>query len=221
MKTCWMIRKTAVVLQKPFRGLVRLFLLSGLLVSLQGAPPAQLRTVIDHFMNLTETSMNLTQVIDWRFGGRNDTLYLEMDIQTGQQFHLLLANLGMEIFVHGHEMITLNHIRQQILYENADPDALLNQLFVGGDLNDARYKGEEKLGDGRRKLNFQFYDDFSDWESLQVVLDSADNLRQLMLEDYDGNLYTISLEYLDTFRKFALPDTQTEYIHYQIADLRE
>ena len=172
-------------------------------------------------MNLESTSLDLTQVIDWRFGGKQDTIWIEMDIKAGHRFHLLLADFGMEIYVTDTEMMTLNHVRKQILYENASPDALLKQLFVGGDLNDARFKGERVLNDSLRQLKFKFSDDFSDWESLQVTLDAKDILKQLTLIDYDGNRYLISLHYLAQFRGFKIPDIKQDYLLYQIADLRD
>ena len=183
-------------------------------------PPKELAKIIDHFMNLETTSVKINQVIDWRFSDKSDTVRIQMDIRGGRNFHVMLADFGMEIFVTENEMITLNHSRHQILYENASPDALLKQLFVGGDLNSARFKGEKKLSDSRRRLNFQFADDFSDWESLAVVLGQGDDLEKLILVDYDGNKYIISLSYLESYEGFTIPIMGEDYLHYQIADLR-
>ncbi|NQV40882.1 MAG: hypothetical protein HQ506_00895 [Candidatus Marinimicrobia bacterium] len=183
-------------------------------------PPKELAKVIDHFMNLESTSVNINQVIDWRFSDKSDTVRIQMDIRGERNFHVMLADFGMEIFVTENEMITLNHIRKQVLFENATPDALLKQLFVGGDLNEARFKGEKKLTDGRRRLNFQFSGDFSDWESLAMVLDQADSLEKLVLVDYDGNKYIISLTYLASYEGFIMPIIDQDYLHYQVADLR-
>ena len=119
------------------------------------------------------------------------------------------------------EMITINHLRQQILYENATPDALLKQLFVGGDLKDARFKGERSIAGGLRELKFRFAGDFSDWESLTVFLDDNDDLKKMILIDYDGNKYLISLKYQGEFTDFVVPDIKQDFLHYQIADLRK
>ena len=189
-------------------------------VSVNAAAPKELTTVIDHFMNLDETSIEILQVIDWRFVGSNDSISLRMDIKAGQNFHLTLAAFGMEIYVTESEMITINHVREQILYENATPDALLKQIFVGGDLNDARFKREKDLKNGLRRLDFQFYNDFSDWESLSITLDGDDMMKQMTLVDYDGNKYIITLTYLKEFDRFMIPDVARDYMHYQIADLR-
>ncbi len=199
-----------------------LALLLCLSVSLSAAkPPKELSKVIDHFMNMEATSVKIKQVIDWRFSDKRDTVRIQMDINGGRNFHVQLADFGMEIFVTEQEMITLNHLRQQVLYENTTPDALLKQLFVGGDLNQARFKGEKQLKDGRRRLNFSFDSDFSDWESLSTVLGTTDKLEKLILVDYDGNKYIISLSYLIQFEEFTIPKIDEDYLDYQIADLRE
>ena len=191
-------------------------------VSLSAAqPPKELTKIINHFLNLEATSVEISQVIDWRFSDKSDTVRIQMDIRGGRNFHVMLAEFGMEIFVTENEMITLNHVRQQVLFENATPDALLKQLFVGGDLNEARFKGEKKLSDEKRRLNFQFAGDFSDWESLALVLNRDDSLEKLVLVDYDGNKYIISLIYLASFEEFDVPIIDVDYLHYQIADLRE
>ena len=184
-------------------------------------PPKQLTGVIQHFMDMDSTSLEITQVIDWRFSSESDSIKLQMNITAGHNFHMTLPAFGMEIFVTEREMVTINHSRQQILYESASPDALLKQLFVGGDLNEARFKGEKKLEQGSRRLDFQFSGDFSDWEALSVILDSKDNLNRIILQDYDGNKYLISLKYLPRFEGYLFPDIGTEYSHYQIADLRD
>ena len=190
-------------------------------ISLSAAqPPKQLAKVIDHFLNLEATSVNINQVIDWRFSDKRDTVRIQIDIKGGRNFHVILGEFGMEIFVTENEMITLNHIRQQVLLEKATPDELLKQLFVGGDLNQARFKGEKKLSDERRRLDFLFADDFSDWESLAVVLDRDDSLEKLVLVDYDGNKYIISLIYLASYEAFKIPIIGEDFLHYQIADLR-
>ena len=183
-------------------------------------PPKELSKVIDHFMNLEATSVKINQVIDWRFSDKSDTVRIQMDINGGTNFHVMLADFGMAIFVSEKEMITLNHIRQQVLYEKTTPDALLKQLFVGGDLNKARFKGEKKLRDGRRRLNFSFDSDFSDWESLSTVLGDEDKLEKLILVDYDGNKYIISLRYLVGCEGYSIPKIDEDYLHYQVADLR-
>ncbi len=184
-------------------------------------PPKQLTGVIEHFMNMESTSLVIEQVVDWRFSSKNDSIELRMNIKAGHNFHLNLVGFGMEIFVTENEMMTINHLRQQILYENASPDALLKQLFVGGNLNDARFKGEKSLERGLRQLDFRFAGDFSDWESLSVILDQNDDLKKMILVDYDGNKYLINLKYEPEFDDFALPDIQQDYLHYQVADLRE
>ncbi|MCF7824092.1 MAG: hypothetical protein K9N35_07960 [Candidatus Marinimicrobia bacterium] len=183
--------------------------------------PRELTSVINHFLNLEATSLEIHQVIDWRFFNKHDSLSFRMDIKAGRNFHMNLAAFGMEIFVTESEMMTLNHVRAQILYEDASPDALLKQLFVGGDLNDARFKGQKQLGNGLRQLDFVFVGDFSDWESLSVILDDEDDLKKLTLVDYDGNNYLITLHYLEQFEDFNLPDLKTEYVNYQVADLRK
>lgn len=189
--------------------------------SLYGAnPPKELSKVIDGFLGMEMTSVNITQVIDWRFSSKRDTVRVQMNIKGSQNFHVLLAGFGMEIYVHDDQMITLNHLRQQILYETANPDALLEQLFVGGDLSDARFKGEKQLDGDRRRLKFLFDTDFSDWESLSVVLDGDEILEKLLLVDYDGNKYIITLNYSTDFNQYDVPKIDQDYLHYQIADLR-
>jgi len=224
MKISLMIKSTTVHTTTYRSLLVRLqWMLAITLLSIPlgaASPPKQLSTVIDQFMGMEATSVKIKQVIDWRFSSKSDTVRIQIDINGGRNFHVLLAAFGMEIFVSENEMITLNHSRQQVLYENATPDALLKQLFVGGDLNDARFKGEKKLKDNRRRLNFQFDSDFSDWESLAVVLSDDDKLQKLVLVDYDGNKYIISLEYLLRFNNFTIPNIDQDYLHYQVADLR-
>jgi len=188
---------------------------------LSAATPKELSGVIDHFMNMEASSLEIQQIIDWRFAGANDSITLRMDIKAGQNFHLNLPAFGMEIYVTETEMMTLNHVRAQILYENATPDALLKQIFVGGDLNRARFKGKKTLDSGLRQLDFKFDSDFSDWQSLSVILDDQDELQKLILVDYDGNRYLITLTYLPEFADFNMPDIQRDYLHYQIADLRK
>lgn len=224
MKISLMIKR-AISLKLKYRPLIALLrwvlffvLMNGQLLAAN--PPKELSKVIDHFMNLKGTSVAINQVIDWRFSSKSDTVRIQMDINAGRKFHVMLADFGMEIFVTENEMITLNHVRQQVLYENATPDALLQQLFVGGDLNDARFKGEKKLNDGSRRLNFQFSGDFSDWDRLSIVLSTDDDLQKLILVDYDGNKYIITLSYLDKYEDFSIPIIDQDYLHYQIADLR-
>ncbi len=183
--------------------------------------PKELTHVIDHFMNMEATSLEISQVIDWRFSSKFDSVNLQMDIKGGRNFRLTLPAFGLEIFVTENEMITLNHVRAQILFENASPDALLNQLFVGGDLKDARFKREKAIENGLRRLDFRFVSDFSDWESLSVILDGEENLKRMILVDYDGNKYMINLRYLADFNNYELPDVKQDYLHYQVADLRE
>ncbi|MEA3286489.1 MAG: hypothetical protein U9Q77_03825 [Candidatus Marinimicrobia bacterium] len=186
-----------------------------------GKTPQQLNQVIDHFMKMQSSSLEISQVIDWRFMGKNDSITLKMDIKADRNFHLTLDAFGMEIFVTENEMMTINHVRQQIIYENASPDELLKQLFVGGDLSDARFKREEITGNGLKRLDFRFSGDFSDWESLSVVLDANDDLKQIILVDYDGNKYLITLNYLKNYHDFVLPNIQKDFLHYQTADLRD
>ncbi len=183
-------------------------------------PPKELSKVIDHFMHLESTSISIDQVIEWKFSNKRDTVHIQMDIKAGRQFHVRLSDFGMEMFVADDQMITLNHFRQQFLVENASPDALLKQLFVGGDLNQARFKGEKKSKDGNRRLHFKFDGDFSDWERLDVVLSGSDDLEKVILVDYDGNSYMITLRYSHTFENFVIPDINKDYPSYQKADLR-
>ncbi len=196
-----------------------LFLFTSVQVSAAG-PPKELSKIIDHFLNLQTTSIEINQVIEWRFSDKRDTLRIQLDINGARNFHVMLADFGMEIFVSEDQMVTINHLRQQVLYENATQDALLKQLFVGGDLNQARYKGEKKLNGDQRILNFQFAGDFSDWESLAMILNASDQLEKMILVDYDGNKYIISLDYLAEFESFVIPDVDSDFLHYQIADLR-
>ncbi len=184
------------------------------------SPPKELSKIISHFMDMDSTSLEIHQVIDWRFAGNDDSIRIRMDINAGRNFHVMLPAFGMEIYVTQNEMITINHNRQQVLYENATPDALLKQLFVGGDLNDARFRREQDKGDGTRQLDFRFIGDFSDWESLSVIVDEQDSLKKMILVDYDGNKYLISLKYLAEFERFVVPDIDVDYLHYQRADLR-
>ena len=207
----------------PLRLLTQLGLMA-ILISGQlqaGNPPKQLIGVIDHFMNMDSTSLEISQVIDWRFSSKYDSVSLQMDIKGGRNFRLTLADFGLEIFVNEREMITLNHVRSQILFEKSSPDALIKQLFVGGDLDDARFKREKSLDDGSRQLDFKFVGDFSDWESLSVILDEKDDLKRMTLIDYDGNKYLIAMVYQTKFNDFMLPDVKQDYLHYQVADLRE
>lgn len=185
------------------------------------SPPKQLTQVIDHFMNMESTSLEIHQVIDWRFSSSNDSIDLQMDIKAGRNFHLTISAFGMELYVTENEMMSINHLRQQILYEDAEPDALLKQLFVGGDLNDARFKREKNLEGGLRQLDFKFASDFSDWVELSVILDQNDNLKKMILVDYDGNQYLISMTYRSNFNDFTLPDIKQDYLQYQISDLRD
>ena len=194
-----------------------LFLLSH---SFAASPPKELERVIDHFMSMESTSLEIQQIIDWRFSGENDSLVLQMDVNAGSNFRLTLAAFGMEIFVSDSEMVTINHSRRQIIYEEATPDALVKQIFVGGDLNDARFKRERPVDGDLRQLDFAFSGDFSDWESLSVILDAQDDLKKLVLVDYDGNKYLISIKYLESFEDFAIPNVIDDYLHYQVADLR-
>jgi len=186
-----------------------------------GEPPRELDRVIQHFMNLESTSVQIKQVIDWRFSDASDTVEIQMDIRGNRRFHVTLPGFGLEIFVTESEMVTLNHARKQILYETASPDALLKQLFVGGDLNKAKFKGSKALKQGGKRLNFVFNDDFSDWERLSVDLNEIEQLQALNLMDYDGNEYLISLRYLDAYRSFQVPAPGSDYLHYDMADLRE
>lgn len=185
------------------------------------ATPKELTGVINHFMNMESTSLEIQQIIDWRFLHANDSIAFRMDIKAGRNFHLDLSGFGMEIYVTEHEMVTINHSRAQILYENSTPDALIRQLFVGGDLNDARFKRKKSVGEGLHQLDFKFVGDFSDWESLSVLVNEADDLKKMILVDYDGNKYNISLKYRAEFDDFSLPDVDQEYLHYQVADLRK
>ena len=225
MKISLMIR--TVFSESTKSGLIGKYLQRLLIFTLMSATlieaktPGELSKVIDHFLNMEATSVEIKQVIDWRFSDKSDTVRVQMDIRGGRNFHVLLAGFGMEIFVTEDEMITLNHVREQILYENATPDALLKQLFVGGDLNKARYKGTKNLKNDRKRLNFTFMDDFSDWESLSMVLDATEVLEKLVLVDYDGNKYIISLKYLEEFEDFNIPKVNMDYLHYKVADLRK
>ena len=205
-------------LGKMIGSLACIFALAPALYSAQ--PPKQLTKVIDHFMSMEATSLRIKQVIDWRFGGSNDTVRVQMDIQAGKQFHVSLNAFGIEIFVTEDEMVTLNHVRGQVLYENATPDALLKQLFAGGDLNDARFKKKSMLDGGKTQLDFRFASDFSDWESLSVVLNQSMDLEKMILVDYDGNKYKMTMTYLPEFQNFLIPDIEHDFLHYQIADLR-
>lgn len=184
------------------------------------SPPKELSTVIDQFMNMARTSIHIEQVIEWKYYAKRDTIKLEMNIAGNRNFQVLLPGLGMEIFVTQTEMVTVNHIRNQILYEDATPDALLKQLFVGGDLNRARFKGEKELPKGGRQLNFRFADEYSEWERLSTFLNGAGQLTKLELMDYDGNKYVIMMSYLDSFEAFKIPQVDLDYATYQVADLR-
>ena len=183
--------------------------------------PKELKGVINHFLNMESTSLEIHQLIDWKFSKEHDSLSFQMDIQAGRNFHLTMAAFGLEIYVSETEMMTLNHIREQVLYEDATPDALIKQIFVGGDLNAARFKGEKTLEGDLKELEFKFAGDFSDWQSLTVVVDALDDLKKLTLVDYDGNLYIITLKYLNEYDKFTLPNIEQDFLHYQIADLRK
>jgi len=185
------------------------------------ATPKELKGVINHFLNMESTSLEIHQLIDWKFTSDHDSISFRMDIKAGRNFHLTMAAFGMDIYVSESEMMTLNHVREQILYENATPDALIKQIFVGGDLKDARFKGEKDLGSGLKQLDFRFIGDFSDWQTLSVVLDAQEDLKKLTLVDYDGNDYIITLKYLVDFDNFTMPDIKQEFIHYQIADMRK
>jgi len=184
-------------------------------------PPKELQRIMDNFMNLEATSMEILQVIDWKYKGGNDSVRFQIDIQGSQRFHLELYAFGLEIFVGDGQMMTVNHIRRQIIHEDATADALLKQLFAGGNLNDARFKEEQDLADGKKELKFRFDVDFSDWESLSIVLDEEDHVNEIKLVDYDGNLYTISFRYLERYSSFEYPNLENEYVGYKLADLRQ
>ena len=53
-----------------------------------------------------------------------------------------------------------------------------------------------------------------------MVLGQGDDLEKLILVDYDGNKYIISLSYLESYEGFTIPIMGEDYLHYQIADLR-
>jgi hypothetical protein len=184
-------------------------------------PPKELQQIIDNFMNLESTSMEILQVIDWKYRGGNDSVKLQMDILGGQSFHLELYAFGMEIYVDNGQMMTINHARKQIIYESTDPDALLNQLFAGGDLNNARYRGEKRLKNGNRQLTFHFDTDFSDWESLSIILDNREAVTGMELVDYDGNNYSMSFLYLSKYSSYTVPNLDQDFPGYKIADLRK
>ena len=184
-------------------------------------PPKELQRIIDNFMNMESRSMEIHQVIDWKYRSDHDSVRFQMDIRGNRNFHLDIIAYGLEIFVTESEMLTLNHIRKQIIYENTTPDALLKQLFVGGDLRDARFRREEQLEDGRRELEFRFSDDFSDWERLSILLGGDDAIQRIKLIDYDGNIYHIRFKYLPRFQNYVLPDINIDYPRYRVADLRK
>ena len=184
------------------------------------SPPKELTSIIHQFMDMERTSIHIEQVIQWKYYSKRDTIRVEMDIEGNRNFHVLLPGMGMEIFVTQTEMITLNHIRNQILYENATPDALVKQLFVGGDLNRARFKGEKKRPEGGKQLNFSFADEFSEWERLSTYLDETGQLTKLVLVDHDGNKYVILMNYQKSYRPFRIPQVELDYATYQVADLR-
>ena len=208
------------VLAKTLAVFVALFVIS-IPTGIAANPPKELQRVIENFLNMESTSMELTQVIDWKYSADNDVVTLRMDVRSGQQFRVDLPAFGLEIFVNETEMMTLNHIRKQILYEDATPAALLNQLFAGGDLNQTRFKGEKKLSGGHRELTFTFDTDFSDWDRLSVTQTASGVLKQIDLIDYDGNHYKISIDYLDKFMNFVLPSIGSDFSDYKVADLRE
>lgn len=184
-------------------------------------PPKELQNIINDFMSMESTSMEVLQVIDWKYKSEDDSVRFQMNILANQNFHLDLWAFGLEIFITETEMLTVNHVKKQVIYENASPDALLDQLFVGGDLADARFKDEKKLKGGDRELEFLFSSDFSDWESLSVTVDDAGDLQKIKLVDYDGNHYHITFKYLNRFSKFVLPDISKDLMGYKIADMRK
>lgn len=224
MKISWMINPLTrrLIQGKYFSSLVYLAFL-GLTISAVAAakPPKELQRVMDDFLSMKNTSMRIEQVIDWRFASNNDSLYLNIDILADQQFHVTIPVFGMEIYVNELEMMSINHIRQQLIYENSTSDALINQLFVGGDLRDARFKKELIVKGGGRKLEFVFSGDFSDWDRMSLTLDQNEQLVELTLVDYDGNKYLIDLIYKENFENFRVPDIKSDYPDYQIADLRD
>jgi len=224
MKISWMINPLTrrLIQGKYFSSLVYLAFL-GLTISAVAAakPPKELQRVMDDFLSMKNTSMRIEQVIDWRFASNNDSLYLNIDILADQQFHVTIPVFGMEIYVNELEMMSINHIRQQLIYENSTSDALINQLFVGGDLRDARFKKELIVKGGGRKLEFVFSGDFSDWDRMSLTLDQNEQLVGMTLVDYDGNKYLIDLIYKENFENFRVPDIKSDYPDYQIADLRD
>jgi len=224
MKISWMTKNgVGEVLEALVcrgRHLVWIFLLLHV-QSFAAETPKQLQSVIDDFLNMENKSIRIEQVIKWRFAPNDDSLYLNIDIKAGRSFHVTLPAFGMEIFVSDAEMMTLNHARQQLILENASPDALLNQLFVGGDLRDARFRKEKTLKNGTHELDFVFSGDFSDWDKMTIRLDRERMLQGMTLVDYDGNKYLIRFEYKLAYEPFVVPDMETDFQSYQIADLRE
>ena len=188
--------------------------------TLMGSIPSELQQVLDSFWQLKRTSLQIHQRIDWRFSKPDENFSLQLDIQDNEHFRVDLTSFGLEIFVSPNAMMTINHQRRQILIEDATPDALLRQIFVGGDLNLARFKGLKQLPEDARRMDFSFDSDFSDWDKMSLFLNTSSHLTGIFLKDYDGNDYHLDLEYLPDYLDYSEPDVKQEYLTYQLADLR-
>lgn len=187
---------------------------------LQSTTPPELATLLQTFLNQRNTTIAILQETDWRFYPKIDSLHIQMDIQDDRHFQVTVPAYGLEVYVLGDSLLTVNHGRQQILLEAAGPRELIDQIFIGGDLDDARLKRRKTEKDGRERLIFNFRDEYSEWESLEI-LTQAELPQEIILKDYDGNRYIIHLTDREVLTSVDFSRIRSNAWGYPLADLRK
>jgi hypothetical protein len=182
--------------------------------------PPEISRVVDRFLNQEQVSIDIVQEIHWKFYRKVDSLQVFMDIYDNAHFRLLLPGFGMEVYVLGDSLVTVNHTRGQILLETATRDELIDQLFIGGDISDAKLVRTSKSENGNTRDEFVFKSDISEWQRLTMEHDKG-LPKRVELVDYDGNRYLIKLRYQRSYRSFDSQLPARNSWNYELADIRK
>lgn len=199
--------------------ILKLTVLSSL--ALADGIPEDLSIILDRFLKLEETSVEIRQEIHWRYFGGVDSLRAFMDIRDEQSFRLNVPGFGLDVYRQNDSLITINHRKKQVLIEKARHDAMIDQLFIGGDISSVKLRRSKDLGNNRKRYEFVFRDEYSEWQRMKIWT-WQELPQEIELLDYDENTYRIMLRYSSDFVEFNLTRLLNENpMGFEIADLRK
>lgn len=158
-------------------------------------------------------SLDINQINYWTIENITEESFVSLDISVSGIYHLSIPQESIEIYWEKGMMWTVYHSQQRIIRENQNIDNILSIFISQDDIDNAKWVKTNKLNDGK-EITYQFVDEFSDWTSLKIKLNTIDLPLFIELVDYENNQFSLSFSYRDHYRGFDLDKVKNNVLNY-------